>query len=90
MARSAVRYNLNSDSYLKWSSSKNISFIQKKYRTIDPSDDLICLRVSSEAKEYFLMWDDQFLLTAIQKIESTGKDVTERPGYRPQSPKLYG
>lgn len=59
-------------------------------RTLDPSDDLICLRVSSDAKEYFLMWDDQFILTAIQKIDSTGKDVTSRPGYSPSSPRLYG
>lgn len=59
-------------------------------RTIDPSDDLICLRVSSDTKEYFLMWDENFLLTAIQKTESTGKDVTSRPGYRPESPRLYG
>lgn len=57
---------------------------------MDPSDDLICLRVASDTKEWFLMWDDQFLLTAIQKIESTGKDVTARPGYSPALPRLYG
>lgn len=50
-------------------------------RTLDPNDELICLRVSSDAKEFFLMWDDQFLLTAIQKIETTsGKDVNVKYG----------
>lgn len=59
-------------------------------RAIDPSDDLICLRVGSDAKEYFLMWDSDFLLTGIQRVESSGKDVTQRSGYRPDSPRLYG
>lgn len=59
-------------------------------RTLDPDDDLICLRIGSDTKEYFMMWDAQFLLVAIQKIDSTGKDVTFKPGYTPDSPRLYG
>lgn len=59
-------------------------------RAIDPSDDLICLRVCSDTKEYFLMWDDDFLLTAIQRVDTSVKDVTTRPGYSPKSPRLYG
>lgn len=59
-------------------------------RAIDPDDELICLRVSTEVKEYFLMWDEEFLLASIQKIESTSKDVTTRTGYSPKSPRLYG
>lgn len=59
-------------------------------RTIDPDDDLICLRVGSDAKEYFIMWDDQFLLASIQKTDTMGKEVFSKPGYTPDSPRLYG
>lgn len=59
-------------------------------RAIDPDDDLICLRVGSDAKEYFIMWDDQFLLASIQKIDTMGKEVFSKPGYTPDSPRLYG
>lgn len=57
-------------------------------RTIDPDDDLICLRVASDNKEYFMMWDEDFMIASIQKIETTGKDVRTRPGFSTDSPRL--
>lgn len=66
------------------------SLARSVVRTIDPDDDLICLRIGSETKEYFMMWDEDFMIASIQKIESTGKDVTTRPGFSTDSPRLYG
>lgn len=58
-------------------------------RTIDPDDDLISLRVASDNKEYFMMWDDDFMIASIQKVETTGKDVRIRAGFRTDAPGLY-
>lgn len=66
------------------------SLARSVVRTIDPDDDLICLRVCSDAKEFFMMWDEDFLLASIQKIESTSKDVNTKPGFSVDSPRLYG
>lgn len=59
-------------------------------RTIDPDDDLICLRLCSGPKEYIIMWDEDFVLVSIQKMDSMQKDVHTRPGFSAESPRLPG